>query len=175
MVNKGIFVKSQITNWLDVFTKFFHKFFSVCQCRIWYRWNYLINLLKFVNKDIFDEFCIIHKKKWIDLSDQYVYHNVAGLTYSKIHKNTLLWCYDFQNFMIEVESYFCGYFVISLWATNQQYMDCISANTFRRNYSFLNLTLCSVTFDHSTYIHVQKIFKGGNYSWKYGISKLSYY
>ena len=27
----------------------------------------------------------------------------------------------------------------------------ISANSFRGNYSFLNLTLCSVTFGHSTY------------------------
>ena len=34
---------------------------------------------------------------------------------------------------------------------------CISANSFRGNYSFLNLTLCTVTFDHSTYMC-------GNYS-----------
>jgi hypothetical protein len=27
----------------------------------------------------------------------------------------------------------------------------ISANSFRGNYSFLNLTLCTVTFDYSTY------------------------
>ena len=27
---------------------------------------------------------------------------------------------------------------------------CISANSFRGNYSFLNLALCTVTFDHST-------------------------
>ena len=33
----------------------------------------------------------------------------------------------------------------------------ISANSFRGNYSFLNLTLCSVTFGHSTY-------RCGNYS-----------
>ena len=33
----------------------------------------------------------------------------------------------------------------------------ISANGFRGNYSFLNLTLCTVTFDHSTY-------RCGNYS-----------
>ena len=33
----------------------------------------------------------------------------------------------------------------------------ISANSFRGNYSFLNLTLCTVTFDHSTY-------RCGNYS-----------
>ena len=44
----------------------------------------------------------------------------------------------------------------------------ISANSFRGNYSFLNLTLCTVTFDHSTYrcenysreetIQVRKLF-----------------
>ena len=33
----------------------------------------------------------------------------------------------------------------------------ISANSFCGNYSFLNLTLCTVTFDHSTY-------RFGNYS-----------
>ena len=33
----------------------------------------------------------------------------------------------------------------------------ISANSFRRNYSILNLTLCTVTFVHSTY-------RCGNYS-----------
>merc|ERR1711956_76215 len=33
----------------------------------------------------------------------------------------------------------------------------ISANSFRGNYSFLNLTLCNVTFKHSTY-------RCGNYS-----------
>ena len=49
----------------------------------------------FVNKNFFDEFCIIHKKKRIEFSNKkfkYVYHNVAGFKriYSKIHKNTLL-------------------------------------------------------------------------------------
>ena len=39
----------------------------------------------------------------------------------------------------------------------------ISANSFRGNYSFLNLTLCTVTFGHSTY-RCEKLFKGGNYS-----------
>ena len=38
----------------------------------------------------------------------------------------------------------------------------ISANSFRGNYSFLNLTLCSVTFGHSTY-------RCGNYSRKESI------
>ena len=33
----------------------------------------------------------------------------------------------------------------------------ISSYSFRGNYSFLNLTLCTVTFDHSTY-------RCGNYS-----------
>ena len=33
----------------------------------------------------------------------------------------------------------------------------ISANSFRGNYSFLSLALCTVTFDHSTY-------RCGNYS-----------
>ena len=49
----------------------------------------------------------------------------------------------------------------------------IAANSFRGNYSFLNLTLCTVTFAHSTYrdaetIQGRKLFKGGNYSRKYG-------
>ena len=39
----------------------------------------------------------------------------------------------------------------------------ISANSFRGNYSFLNLTLCTVTFGLQ-YIQVRKLFKGGNYS-----------
>ena len=33
----------------------------------------------------------------------------------------------------------------------------ISSYSFRGNYSFLNLTLCTVTFDYSTY-------RGGNYT-----------
>ena len=41
----------------------------------------------------------------------------------------------------------------------------ISANSFRGNYSFLNLTLCTVTLGQQ----VRKLFKGGNYSRKYGI------
>ena len=41
--------------------------------------------------------------------------------------------------------------------TGNQTMYHISANSFRGNYSFLNLTLCSMTFDHSTY-------RCGNYS-----------
>ena len=39
----------------------------------------------------------------------------------------------------------------------KKYIYRISANSFRGNYSFLNLTLCTVTFDHSTY-------RCGNYS-----------
>ena len=39
-----------------------------------------------------------------------------------------------------------------------------SANSFRRNYSFLSLTLCTVTFVHSKYIQVRKLLKEGNYS-----------
>ena len=56
----------------------------------------------------------------------------------------------------------------------------ISSYSFHGNYSFLNLTLCTVTFGHSTYrwgnysreetIQGRKLFKGGNYSWKYGMS-----
>ena len=38
-----------------------------------------------------------------------------------------------------------------LWTTNRNLEYCISANSFRGNYSFLKLTLCTVTFDHSTY------------------------
>ena len=50
----------------------------------------------------------------------------------------------------------------------------ISANSFRRNYSFLNLILCTVTFGLSTYrcgnysreetIQGKKLFKARNYS-----------
>ena len=41
----------------------------------------------------------------------------------------------------------------------------ISANSFHGNHSFLNLTLCTVTFDHSAEtIQGRKLFKGGNYS-----------
>ena len=57
----------------------------------------------------------------------------------------------------------------------------ISANSFRGNYSFLNSTLCTVTFSNSTYrcgnysreetIQGRKLFKGGNYSRKYGNCK----
>ena len=39
----------------------------------------------------------------------------------------------------------------------------ISANSFRRNYSFLNLTLLLAET-----IQERKLFKGGNYSRKYG-------
>ena len=44
-----------------------------------------------------------------------------------------------------------------LWTTNRNLEYCISANSLRGNYSFLKLTLCTVTFDHSTY-------RCGNYS-----------
>ena len=44
----------------------------------------------------------------------------------------------------------------------------ISANSFRGNYSFLNLTLCTCDL-WTQYIQVRKLFKGGNYSRKYGI------
>ena len=44
----------------------------------------------------------------------------------------------------------------------------IFVNSFRGNYSFLNLALCTVTKGHR-YIKVRKLFKGGNYSRKYGI------
>ena len=45
----------------------------------------------------------------------------------------------------------------SLRNSFKKYMYRISANSFRGNYSFLNLSLCTVTFDHSTY-------RCGNYS-----------
>ena len=55
----------------------------------------------------------------------------------------------------------------------------ISSYSFRGNYSFLNLTRCTVTFDHSTYrcgnysreetIQGRKLLKGGNYMRKYGM------
>ena len=47
----------------------------------------------------------------------------------------------------------------------------ISANSFRGNYSFLNLALCTVTFTvHKSAETIQgrKLFKGGNNSRKYG-------
>ena len=49
----------------------------------------------------------------------------------------------------------------------------ISANSFRGNYSFLNLTLCTVTkvtvHTGAETIQGRKLFKGGNYWRKYGI------
>ena len=50
----------------------------------------------------------------------------------------------------------------------------ISANSFRGNYSFLKLSLCTVTFGQVTVhksaetIQGRKLFKCGNYSRKYG-------
>merc|ERR1712086_418114 len=50
------------------------------------------------------------------------------------------------------------YFIIkTIIPIPSQYGYRISAYSFRGNYSFLNLTLCTVTFDHSTY-------RCGNYS-----------
>ena len=40
----------------------------------------------------------------------------------------------------------------------------ISANSFRGNYSFLNLCLCTYCDLWWQYIQVRKLFKGGNYS-----------
>ena len=58
-------------------------------------------------------------------------------------------------------------FLMSFW---KEYP--ISANSFCGNYHFLNLTLCSVTFGHSTYrcgnYSREQLFKGRNYSRKYG-------
>ena len=54
---------------------------------------------------------------------------------------------------------------------------CISAKSFRGNYSFFNSTLCTVTFGDRTYrcrnYSRAKLFKGGNYSRKYGNHVLS--
>ena len=47
-----------------------------------------------------------------------------------------------------VEKSVCVVAWLWLWSINIGYR--ISANSFRGNYSFLNLTLCTVTFDHST-------------------------
>ena len=45
----------------------------------------------------------------------------------------------------------------------------ISANSFRGNYSLLNLALCTVTLHKSAEtIQGRKLFKGGNYLRKYG-------
>jgi hypothetical protein len=44
-----------------------------------------------------------------------------------------------------------------------QYIYRISANSFRGKYSFLK-----VEIQRSQYINVRKLFKGGNYSRKYG-------
>ena len=45
---------------------------------------------------------------------------------------------------------------------------CISANSFRGSYWFLNLALCTVTLSAET-IQGRKLFNGGNYSKKYNI------
>ena len=59
---------------------------------------------------------------------------------------------------------YCGLVDATISVSKKTYR--ISANSFRGNYSFLNLALCTVTFGYST---VWKLFKGGNYSRKYGI------
>ena len=48
----------------------------------------------------------------------------------------------------------------------------ISANSFRGNYSFLNLTLRTKVAVHTggETIQGRKLFKGGNYTRKYGMS-----
>ena len=52
----------------------------------------------------------------------------------------------------------------------------ISANSFRGNYSFLKLSLFTVTFDlyfiNLNSCQGRKLFKGGNYSRKYGMYNL---
>ena len=56
----------------------------------------------------------------------------------------------------------------------------ISSYSFRGNYSFLELTLCTVTFGNSTYryaetIQGRKLFKGENYMRKYGYIYRSFF
>ena len=54
------------------------------------------------------------------------------------------------------KTFYCNYLDQSIYISGLiKYR--ISANSFRGNYSFFNLTLCTVTFDHSTY-------RCGNYS-----------
>ena len=50
----------------------------------------------------------------------------------------------------------------------------ISANSFRGNYSFLKLALCTVATVHKSAetIKGRKLFKGGNYLQKYGMTTL---
>ena len=45
---------------------------------------------------------------------------------------------------------------------------CISANSFRGNYSLLNLALCVTVHKSAETIQGRKLFKGGNYFQKYG-------
>ena len=63
----------------------------------------------------------------------------------------------------------------SLRNSFKKYMYRISANSFRGNYSFLNLSLCTVTLitvhTGAETIQGRKLFKGGNYSRKYGTRK----
>ena len=49
------------------------------------------------------------------------------------------------------------WFILLAFGSRNYWSYRISANSFRGNYSFLNFTLCTVTFDHSTY-------RCGNYS-----------
>ena len=66
----------------------------------------------------------------------------------------ILW---FELWMSIMQGWFLGYVFLNQKSTLYIYAYHISANSFRGNYSFLNLTLCTVTFDHSTY-------RCGNYS-----------
>ena len=65
---------------------------------------------------------------------------------------------------------FSNYKFTNIWKFPPTYR--ISANSFRVNYSFLNLTLNMYCDLWSQHIQVWKLFKGGNYSRKYGMQKI---
>ena len=77
----------------------------------------------------------------------HVYKNVSSKRKSTHHK------------LLHIEKIFCRLIHKSMYLHNTYVHStyCISVTSFHRNYSFLNLTLCAVTFVHSTY-------RCGNYS-----------
>ena len=91
-------------------------------------------------------------------------HNGAILLWSHIQTLFILFVWSLAVFHIYMEAYVviskCKMSIdksLLTYLSNIKWRYRISANSFRGNYSFLNLTLCTVTFGHSTY-------RCGNYS-----------
>ena len=144
------------------------------------KYNFVDKILRFMEKKLVEK---IGWKNWMKICDEPIkwffkicsspYHSIIedslvleakimGVDWGPLH---VLWLVSFGCWVTwsisSWQEYHKSVFFFNLtklqFLNDKIYSYRISANSFRGNYSFLNLSLCTVTFDHSTY-------RCGNYS-----------